>query len=272
MSAQKTAAGFVIAVAASSIASTASAQQSRLPTTDWRQADRGEAVTKKVTSPQSLAFELRFGPYSPQIDDEPGLTGTPYKDVFWPTGYSPQFYFGMELDYLPLRIPYVGAIGPGVGWGFTTTSEKANYSDGAQKGQPSTADTSLTIMPMHVSAVLRADELMRRTGVPIVPYGKAGFGMGYWSASTSNGTEVYTKPDGEKVSGTGLSYGFQFALGGMLSLNFIDPRAAARLDETTGVNHAYLFGEWMNNSMVGRNSSSMYVGTSTWVLGLAIDM
>ncbi len=253
------------------IVGTASAQESRLPTGDWRQADRGEAVTKKVTSPQSFAVELRFGAYSPQVDEEPGLTGAPYKDVFRPTGYSPQFYFGLELDYLPLRIPYVGAFGPRVGWGFTTTSAKANFTDSVP-AEASESDTSFTIMPMYVGAALRLDELMRRTGVPIVPYGKVGFGIGYWTAGTSSGNETYTKPDGTKVSPGGLSYGLEFALGGALSLNFLDPRAAARLDETTGVNHAYVFGEWMNNSFLGRQSKSMFVGTSTWVMGLAVDM
>lgn len=270
---QRSALALVSAASILALAAPALAQESQLPTSDWRQADRSEALAKKVTSPQSLTFELRFGPYSPQVDDEPGLNGkTPYKDVFRPTGYSPQFYFGLELDYLPLRIPYVGAFGPGVGWGFTTTSELANYSDGAQKGQASTESTNLTIMPMHASAVLRLDELMLRTGVPIVPYAKAGFGMARWTSATSAGTEIYTKPDGTKVSSGGLSWGFQFSLGGALSLNFLDPRAAARLDATTGVNHAYVFGEWMNSSMVGRNSKGLYAGTSTWVLGLAIDM
>ncbi|MFO0760844.1 MAG: MXAN_2562 family outer membrane beta-barrel protein [Byssovorax sp.] len=248
------------------------AQESRLPTTDWRQANRTDAVAKKVTSPESFGFELRFGGYTPQIDQEPGLGGkTPYKSILRPDDDAPQFYFGMELDYLPLRIPYVGRIGPRVGWGYTHTSQKANFTD-SNPPEASDVDTGLTIMPMYAGLVLRIDELMRRTDIPIVPYGKAGFGMAYWNASTSTGTETYVNAAGNKVSANGLSWGFEFAVGGMLALNFLDPRAAARLDEATGVNHAYVFGEWMNNSMVGRNSKNMYVGTSTWVLGLAVDM
>lgn len=255
------------------VAARASAQTSYLPNTDWRQADRGEAVAKTVTSPQSMAFELRFGAYSPQIDQEPGLgINKPYEKVFRSTGASPQFYIGIEFDYLPLRIPYIGAIGPGIGWGWTRTSAKAKFSDGEEEGTESEETTGLTIMPMHASAVLRADELMRRTGVPLVPYGKIGFGLAYWSADVSYGTELYTRPDKSQVAGHGLSWGLEFALGGMFSLNFLDPRASARLDETTGVNHAYVFGEWMNNSLVGRNSKGMYVGTSTWVVGLAVDL
>ena len=129
-------------------------------------------------------------------------------------------------------------------------------------------------MPMYLAAVLRADELYRRTGIPIVPYGKIGFGLGTWSASSEAGTETYVDKAGKEVSGSGVAWGVHFALGGMLALNFIDPRSAVRLDETTGVNHAYLFGEWMNNAELGRRSDpkGMYIGTSTWVVGFAVDM
>ncbi|AGP35272.1 MXAN_2562 family outer membrane beta-barrel protein [Sorangium cellulosum] len=230
---------------------------------DWRQHDRARILREeRYASPQSFAFELRFAPYSPEIDEEFSGAG-PYEGTF---GDGAQFYFGMELDWLPLRIPYVGAIGPGLGWGYTSTSAKAFEAGSATRAEAE--ETSLTVMPMHVSAVLRGDELMRRTGVPIVPYAKAGLGMGLWFTSSGPGTA-----DVDGVRGEGITWGTHLALGAMLALNWMDRRASSQLDETTGINHTYFFGEWMYANLDGLGSSpQMHVGTSTWVLGLALDM
>lgn len=237
--------------------------------TDWRRIDRSESLGKGSSS-QLFAFELRFGQYFPEVDDKPGLGKDkagklPYSSVFGHDDEgkalsNDQFYFGFELDYLPFRIPYVGAIGPGFGWGFTHTSAKSNISG---TKQVSGTDTAFTIMPMHLSAVVRFDELMRRTGVPIVPYGKLGLGLGVWMGS----------PVPSEYTGTGATWGMHYALGGMLALNFLDPRSAARLDETTGVNHAYVFGEFMRANLNGLAATpTMYLGSTSWVAGLAVDL
>jgi hypothetical protein len=249
-------------------ASPALAQSTRVTESNWRQADRAEHIKELPTSPQNFALELRFGPYYPDVDGDPALGGrTPFNDIF---GDSKRFYIGVEFDWQALRIPYVGVIGPGIGWGYTSASAKAPLADGSGL---SGEDTSLTVMPMHLSAVLRADEIMRRFDVPIVPYAKLGLGFATWSASNSNGPSHYPTDPMTSVLGRGTTWGVHFALGGMLCLNFFDERAAARLDESTGVNHAYVFGEWMNARLDGLGSRpQMHVGSSTWVLGLALDM
>ena len=68
----------------------------------------------------------------------------------------------------------------------------------------------------------------------------------------------------------GLTPSMHFALGGMLSLNWIEPQASARLDQTSGVHHAYVFGEYYNDRIT-LGSNVMHVGTSSWVAGLAAD-
>jgi len=240
----------------------ASAQSSQRG--NWRQLGRGSQSSdeRSARSPQSFAFELRFGPYYPEVDEEFGGDG-PYKRVF---GGDPQFYFGLEVDWLPLRIPYVGAIGPGIGWGYTSTSAAAKIegtdTDSAQ-------DTSLTIMPMHLSAVARFDELMRRTAIPFVPYVKLGLGFGMWNADSGEETARYE--DGTLARDT--TWGLHTAIGVMLALNWLDQRSSAQLDESVGVNHAYFFGEWMNANLDGLGSRpQMHIGSSSWVLGLALDM
>jgi hypothetical protein len=258
----------VLAVLAS--AAPARAQMSHVPGPYWRQLDRSESIGK-TSSPQQFTFELRFGQYFPEVDSKPGLGKDaaghlPYQAVF---GHdedgkvvgNDQLYFGVELDYLPFRIPYVGAIGPGLGWGFTSTSAKARVTGDLTKDSATT--TSFTIMPMHLSAVLRLDELMRRTGVPIVPYAKLGLGLGIWMGS----------PVPSDYTGLGATWGIHYAFGGMLALNFLDTRASARLDETTGVNHSYIFGEFMRAGLNGLAATpTYYVGSTSWVVGLAVDL
>ncbi len=240
----------------------ASAQSSLALDNDWRRRDR-PARAERMMSPQSAAFEARFGPYSPQVDSEPGLKGKPYEQVF---GSGAQFYFGFEFDWQAVRIPWVGVLGPGFAWGYTHTSETAKVT---ATGQDSGESTTITIYPMYVTAVLRADDLMRRTGFPIVPYGKIGVGLAPWNTGTSVGSSEYAG-----VSGSGFSYGMQWALGGMLCLNGLDPRAAASLDETVGVNHVYIYGEWWRMALdgFGKDPPVMRVGTSTFTIGLALDM
>ncbi len=269
----------LVAVALSTFALTVAAEaraESRVPDNTWRHND--DKKPKKGPRRPMFAAEVRFGPYWPNVDSEFNTDKGPYHQVF---GDSPKFYFGLEFDFMPLRIPYVGMIGPGFGWGYTHASAKAKLK-GTQTS--SGEDTSLTIFPMHLSAVLRADELMHRTGIPIVPYGKFGLGTAPWSASNSGGTSVSgttssglpctsaTADQKGCVKGEGLTWGLHLALGGMLSLNWLDQRSAGMLYEDTAIAHVYLFGEWMDAMLNGLGSSkSLRVGTSTVVVGLAGD-
>lgn len=266
--------GAGLGLAAVMAAPEAHATNPAVPDNNWRQEDR---PSKEHRRPM-FAAEVRFAPYWPQVDDEFDTDKGPYNKVF---GDKPKFYFGLEFDYLPLRIPYVGMIGPGFGWGWTRSSAKAKIK-GTNKD--SSENTSLTVMPMHLSVVARFDELMHRTGIPIVPYGKFGVGLAPWSAATSKGVSVYgnTAPDtpcGTKdvdkptcTVGEGSTWGLHLALGAMFSLNWLDPRSSGLLYEDTDIAHIYVFGEWMDAILNGLGSdTALHVGTSTVVVGLAGD-
>ena len=61
-------------------AAPARAQMAHIPQNDWRQPDRHDVVQAKAGKAR-FAFELRFGPYLPNIDGE--FNGkTPFTDVF----------------------------------------------------------------------------------------------------------------------------------------------------------------------------------------------
>jgi hypothetical protein len=149
----------------------AEAQSHRIRRNNWRQHNRGSGVYKGT--PQRFAFELRGGPYYPAVDEEFGGPG-PYARYF---GDSGRFSFGAEFDWQALRIPWVGTFGPGFGLAYTSATEKA-FAEGDLKTR--TGETALKIMPMHISAVVRFDELFRRTQIPFVPYVKLGIGYGLW--------------------------------------------------------------------------------------------
>lgn len=210
-------------------------------------------------SDQNVAVEVRFGPYLPNVDDE--FDGaTPFEDTF---GDKNRYLVGLEVDWQALRIPKFGTLGPGIGWGYTTMSAKAFRLDGSRADE----STSLTLMPMYVVGVLRVDVLARETPVPLVPYAKAGVGYALWWANNADGT---SSVGGER--GRSASYGVQYALGGMLLLDFFDRDSAIQMDAATGINNSYFFIEWYRSFLDGFGGDQMQVGTNTWMLGLAFEI
>ncbi|GMV17511.1 MAG: hypothetical protein HS104_00215 [Polyangiaceae bacterium] len=212
-------------------------------------------------SPQNAAFELRFGPYRPEVDSEFG-GAKPFDDTF---GGDNRYLIGLEVDWQALRVPHFGSFGPGFGWGYTRSSADALLADGS--GNRSAQTTTLNVMPMYLVGVLRVDVLAKETFVPLVPYAKAGFGYALWWSSDGDGTAH--GDDG--TAGRGASYGIQWALGGMLLLDVIDQTSAVEMDSTTGVNNSYFFMEWYR-SQLGASGDQMNVGTNTWMLGLALEI
>jgi len=211
-------------------------------------------------SPQSYALELRFGPYPPDIDDE-FAGATPFQDTF---GKKKRYLIGLEFDWQVLRIPMLGSIGPGIGVGYTRY--KADSFLAGTRAERSEEETTLTLLPAYAVAVARVDVLARETPVPLAAYGKLGLGYALWMVSDGNGVAEY---DGTKARGA--TYGWQFALGGMFLLDSLDQDSAIEMDNTTGVNNSYFFFEWYNSTLDCFGGDCMHVGTSTWMLGLALE-
>ncbi len=212
-------------------------------------------------SKQQAAFELRFGRYVPQVDKEVG--GSPFADTF---GSSNRYMFGAEVDWQVLRIPHFGTLAPGLGWGYTRFTAKARYADGSGL---SASDTRLSIMPMYLVGVVRADVIAKDFRVPLVPYAKLGVGYGMWWSS--DGQRSAVAPDGKK--GRGGSYGLTYALGAMFLLDVLDEEGAKSADAATGINNSYIFAEWFRPQLDGFGSSKVLdIGSSSWLLGIALEM
>lgn len=206
-------------------------------------------------SPQHFAFEARFGPYRPDIDS--AFSGkAPYEQVF---GTDHHLFFGFEFDWQALRIPMLGTLGAGFGLGYTSVSATARITGTSQL---SSEDTWLKIMPTYLVGVLRVDVLARETPVPLVPYAKLGFGYGLYWTGTDLGTDA-----------KGHAAGTHVALGAMLLLDNFDEDASLQLDNDVGINNTYVFFEWYKSNLDGfGDTSTLRVGTSSWVLGLAFEM
>jgi hypothetical protein len=218
-------------------------------------------ATKNDITAQNAAFEVRFGPYRPKIDDN--VASPVYDDFF---GNGRRFMFGFELDWQALRIPYVGSLGVAGGWGYTQMSATNRVPEGEDTTVNVAQESSLNIMPLTALGVLRVDVLARRYAVPIVPYAKLGLAWAFWWVNDGVGTAT---ADGDGSKGKDISVGTQASLGGMFLLDILEPSAALAADVESGVNNSYLFFEW---SMSNYGGDQMNVGSSNWVTGLAFEM
>ncbi len=221
---------------------------------------------KSQESPQTMAVELRLGQYLPQVDDEFEGGAHPFRDHF---GGKNRWLVGLELDWQLLRLKGIGSLGPGVGVGYTTMKSK-DFHDPASEEQREVAaeGSTLKVLPMYGVAVLRIDALHERTPVPLAFYGKAGIGYAMWWANYADSLDIAS---GSKANDT--SWGTNWALGASLLLDALDRRAANNMDATNGINNSFVFIEWYNSNLNGfGNSSTMQVGDSTWMAGLAFEL
>jgi hypothetical protein len=219
------------------------------------------ALEHPYRSPQNFALELRFAPYLPNVDEEPGLNGTPFKNAF---GDKPRLFIGLELDWQTFRIPYVGTIGPGFGVGRVSMSRPAITSSGRASGD----DYGLDIYPLYAAGVFRLDSFWRGVGFPLVPYGKLGGAVGLWTASS--GSDTARSSDGTR--GKGASFGTMAAVGVGFPLDVLDRGASRSIDNAMGINNTYLYVEydWLELNGLGK-PGALRVGTRTWTAGLTFE-
>lgn len=242
---------------------------------DARAADESMLFQKPARtfeSPQNFALEFRLGPYKPNIDSDPALGnsmpwestfGPPYQSIF---GTSQRALVSAELDYQFLHFPHIGSLGAGISAGYTSMSAPARRADNPSEYLTGET-TNLDVYPFYLVAVFRLDFLNKDFEIPLVPYAKAGLGAALWRASTDIGTS-----SANGVQGEGHTLGYHLAFGVGLDLNAFDRTAAHGFDESLGVNHTYLFAEWMDMALNGLGqSNALRVGSNTWVTGLALE-
>lgn len=218
-------------------------------------------------SPQNFAFEIRGGPYYPDVDDEFGGSATPFEDSFEDHA---RLRLGFEFDWQALRTP-VASLGVGFAASLMRFVGNSRF-EGSD--EVSSEETTLIVMPMVVSAVVRFDFAVREWQIPLAPYAKVGFATYLWYSEDGNGTARADGEDGENsVLGAGRTHGLELAGGLAFLLDFLEPNASRKLDTDTGVNHSYLFLEllWANVDGFGANGV-LNLSDTTWNVGLLLEI
>ena len=232
------------------------------------------SLSQEPASPQYGAFELKFAPYRPAVDDNPSLTGTPYKDVFKD---KTMFLTALEFDWQFVHPPGV-SFGIGFSFGFMQAYAKSLIAD---TGEESVDYTVLNVMPFAALLVARIDALADFVNVPLVPYFKIGFNWYLWWILGGGDTASYTWTDDNGTehteSGRGGTMGWQLSPGLALRLDGFDKKSARTFDNEIGVNHSYLFVEflWAFVNHFGNddhmNLSTDTFGGGTVLGGLALE-
>jgi hypothetical protein len=225
-----------------------------------------EPIVSYAHSAQNFAFELKFGPYRPDVDSEFPSSGpnarTPYKDFFTD---NRRLLSQIEFDWQILR--RVGSLGVGVGVGYFSVTGTSPQGNGS--GLPSGDTSTLTVVPLSLSAVYRFDYLFEERNIPLVPYGKLGLDYAYWQDTDGNGNIA---TDGRGGTGRGGTLGWHATAGLALVIDFFDPEAAHDFDADLGVNHTALTFEFSHADISGLGQPGrLHLGDTTWAAGLLLE-
>lgn len=208
---------------------------------EWTSVHEYEPTGERFTA------ELRIGTYRPSAL-EPAFT-----DAF---GGDLGPMLALELDVHLFRIPYVGPLAIGGSFGWVEWNGPAS-TDG---GTGNVGDTGMSLLPMALLAVLRIDVLARELDVPFVLTGKIGPDFGYYQTGVTGRTDA-----------EGWSIGLRWAAQVALELDFLEPRAASRLDQEWGINHSLIFFEFYGSTMGQMGGNMLPLGTDlAWAAGLQL--
>jgi hypothetical protein len=216
-------------------------------------------------SPQHFLLELRFGPYSPDVDNE--FDGsTPHRDFF---GKGHRLMTQVELDYQLFQDFGTAAVGVSLGYFRETGQAWIEPAAGVEPDTRSGDKSRFSLYPLALLAVYRADQTWRLARIPLVPYVKAGLNYTLWSVYDGNDKVASSSPSGR---GRGGTLGWQAAAGAALILNVIDPGSARELDAETGINNTQLFFEFDKFASSGLGQKNrLHVGDTTWIMGLGFE-
>lgn len=232
---------------------------------------------KRPGTKQRFVFEFKLGPYLPEIDnpyDGPGFG--PYATIFGRTDKN-----GKAVKQpLPALMPVVafeyqfvylgGPLAIGTQVGFYRDKANALFLEPPSSQLRSKADkVTFGMVPISLLVIYRFELGADFFKVPLVPYMKAGLAYAFWWMKDGAG-EIARNTRGEK--GRGGVIGWQLNPGIMLRMDFIEPATAKKLDQATGINHTYLFGEFqltrLRNFGVG---NAIDLGDKTFFAGLALE-
>lgn len=271
-----------ILISAAAFASTLGATAAHAQPASWR----ALSEPAEPTEPPRVhwGFELKAGPYFPDVDEEFAGDQGPFEAMFGDTSGIMGIF---EADYFFLWPG--GELGAFISAGYHKNSAAAYQTDdngdivmdenGPVRSEGDT--TSFHLMPTAIGAVYRLSYLDDRFNVPIVPYGKIGLSYYIWwltrpdgsvSEAGEGGCDV-SQPMCETQSARGGTLGWQATAGFALRTERLDPSAAQNLRNQLGIQHVSLFVELTYANVDGLGQENrLHVGDLTWFAGLGFQM
>jgi hypothetical protein len=223
------------------------------------------AVSSRASAetPTYGKLELRFGGYYPSIDDEEGLTGSPFGDMF---GGKDRLMFELNVGYH--FFDRFGNLGAAASVGYSNFKGDAELSDSSEEfASDQTPTTAMTVIPMRGEVYYQFDWLVDEYNVPFSLLAKAGLDVHYWRVKDGNSSTA--EADGEK--GTGFRPGWHAGLQAQLWLDWIDKESAASFDLSWGINNTYLFAEYLLTRVDGFGTDGFKLNDNQWMFGLVFE-
>lgn len=243
-----------------------------------------EAETRSlVDMPSDVKWHVgvRVGPYTPQIDAEPGLMKNsdgegPYRAMFGGYRIMP------VLDIDRVLWSGVGQLGIGVSVGYLGKQAKA-YAETGDPNDPDATDpqnpdrqraagdvTTFRLIPLELTALYRFSYLDDEFGIPLVPYVRGGLGYYVWWSTAPSGSFSAAPMDANNKA-RGASAGLVGSIGLQIRAERIDADAARSMVES-GILHAGFYGEfsvgWVNGF---GDATKLNVGDKTWFAGVDFE-
>jgi len=206
---------------------------------------------------RSNNIEVKLGPYLPEIDSEKGLQGHPWADTFGGSALLGE----LEFDHYFWQ--KYGAAGAGVSLGYAEKYGEALAPDGSVTG----VRTNFKSIPIRVLGLYRLDYFALNSGIPLVPYLKAGFVYNPWYSG--KGTAAVDYPEGVRAAGS--RWGLELAVGLAFQMDILEPRLAHDFYSDLGVAHTYLFADFTDAWVDDLGSPGLDLSSKHWMFGLSFE-
>ena len=209
---------------------------------------------------RKLLVGVKADRYDPKVDSQPGLTGTPYADIF---GTRKPVRVQLEVDWEAAH-PF-GSLLLGVTVGYWQNIGKGRLVDGT----PSQDTALLDVIPFGLVATYRFDWLTDRyRWFPLVPYAQAGLQCALWAAFNGTGS-VAKRSDGR---GSGWTYGYTTALGVAFALDALDPDLSREAFVSSSIQRTSIFAEYGWTRLDNfRKGNALILTDRGWRFGLALE-
>ena len=227
-------------------------------------APQARAAERFQRPPRKALFALKIDRYDPKVDTEPGLTGTPYHDIFLTRA---PLRYQLEVDW-EVAHPF-GSVLLGATVGYWQNFGKGLLVDGTRSDDT----TLLDVIPFGVIATYRFDWLADRFArFPFIPYAQVGLQRALWASFSGTGSVSKREVEGSGGRGSGWTLGYTTAVGFAVSLDALDPALSREAYVDTGIQRTALFAEYGWTRLDNfHKRGGLVLSDRAWRFGLSLE-